>query len=220
MATGGSADLEPVDGVTPPSGTPASAAPADQSLTELPEKLPAGTGSSPAEPVADIHAADPIERDAAGMPGTAPATAQDDAAAATPRKRLFESTPTTPLAPPPAEQPTVTASATAPPVAEAAASAGSGISRGMAKLGWIRRPVPTDAIADTAMTGDRQLRRPTADLPPKTHADAADQAGAPGGTATSKGSSGDAPEPARNARPAHAAGPAIKPIGGGILRRR
>jgi glutathione S-transferase len=224
MATGESTEPDPVAEVAPPSTTPPPMASADPSRTALPGTLPAATALTDAEPVADSLAADSGERNAASIPGAGPAATQDEAAAANPRKRLFESAPATPPAPPPAEQP-ATATATAkdsatPPVAEASPSAGGGISRGMAKLGWIRRPVPTDAVADTAPTGDRQLRRPTADLPPKPHAEATDQGEAAAGTAMSQGSSHQPRETARDARQAHPIGSAIKPIGGGILRRR
>ena len=220
MATKGSTDPDPVDEAAPPSHTPPPMAPADQSRTELPETLLDRTALPAAEPGADSSSAGSIERNAAGTPGEEPATAPDEAAAATPRKRLFEETAAARPSLAAAEPPSAAASATTP-AAGTASFASGGVSRGMAKLGWIRRPVPTDAVAaDAAATDDRQLRRPTADLNPGTHGDATDQAGSPGGPATSKGSRGDAPETVRDAKRAPAAGPAIKPIGGGILRRR
>lgn len=220
-AAGGPAAPDPVGaGGARSSPMPQATVPADQSHTELPGTTPSRAASPAAEPVADSSVAIATEKNTAHTPYAAPATAPDGPAAATPRKRLFESTRAAPASPPPAaEQPSAADSAPTP-VAGAASSNGGGISRGMAKLGWIRRPVPTDDVADAAMTGDRQLRRPTADLPPSTRLDATDQAGAPGGAAMGKGSRGEASDTARDAKQAPAAGPAIKPIGGGILRRR
>jgi len=101
----------------------------------------------------------------------------------------------------------------------------AGFTSGMAKLGWIRRPVPTDTLPEAPFPENRQLRRPTAGRDADPHGKEPSTTKHSTDASAANASEGAQPQPTQHqgqGRPpiGRSAGPAIKPIGGGILRRR
>ncbi len=121
-------------------------------------ELPAGEAAAGREPEG-AH-----QREASNEPDALPDVA---GAVPAPRKRLFESAPAAPL--PPSDEPSIPAPQSATAAAEAPAPPSrTGFTSGMAKLGWIRRPIPTELVAGGALhrkpaaapTNGRSRRRP------------------------------------------------------------
>jgi glutathione S-transferase len=239
QAAGGSADRQ-IDGSVPPPPVtvpPAPPAPARGTANDLAgDAAPAPSDESearplrheperPPEPAAapppPEPAGSPPPKPAAGPPAppeTLPAPVDAVGAAppppALPRRRLFEPAPTIVPEASPAAMPPPAAAAAPPSPGDP-----SGMSAGKAaeppapapRLGWIRRPVPSEAAPE--------IDEPLAPLPQRRPSFADDDP-RPASTGRQEGAGpGDGAPPPRPG-PGRAAGPAVKPIGGGILRRR
>jgi glutathione S-transferase len=219
---GGGAE-KPVGGAVP---TPAAAktvrpqAPTAETVDEpAPAAVPPGPEPAPAaEPPASSP---PPAAAAPGMPPASeplPVEPPPDAPEA-PRRRLFEPTPPAMPAPPPAsaagEPPPDEAPPDEPPPVEPPRSPAAGSDEHRPpppRLGWIRRPVPTEPAPelDEPLAARPQRRPSFADDDPRPQA---------AGKQDEDGPTDDSPPPRRSV-PGRPAGPAVKPIGGGILRRR
>jgi glutathione S-transferase len=150
-----------------------------------------------------------------------------------PRKRLFQGAPPAPVMP----QPAIPDRLPEPPIDRPAAALPQpplGPSPGAARLGWIRRSLTPEPLPEAPTTASLQLplRRPAADFDPAVKPKAP-EATDPDGSPEPKGSETAASRAAEEAaessnRPGsppprigtQPASTAIKPIGGGILRRR
>jgi glutathione S-transferase len=219
----------PAEGREVPATAPPGIAPAPPRVTAEPEVIGAALPELPPRPtVAEpTTTKPPVPRVKAAEPEAA--AARDEQ----PRKRLFEGAPPAPVMP----EPSLSDRVPEPPIDKPAATVPQppiGPSPGAAKLGWIRRPLPPERLPEAPTTASFQLplRRPAADFDPGAQPNAPEAAD-PTGSPERKGSETAAARAAEDAavssdregstpprigtRPASAA---IKPIGGGILRRR
>jgi glutathione S-transferase len=228
LEAGGSTDGQ-VDGSVPPPAVtvpPTSPAPAGEAANGLdPDAAPKPLDESEAKPSG--HAPEPprepeplsLPEPAAGPtapPATlsAPADEIEDTPAAPerPRRRLFEPAPPTESESAPAEMPPPAAAAAPSPSGDPpGVPAGDTAEPSAPRLGWIRRPVPSEAAPEVdEPLALRPQRRPSfADDDPRPPSTGGQDAAGPS----------DGAPPPRPA-PGRPAGPTVKPIGGGILRRR
>jgi glutathione S-transferase len=188
----------------------------------IPEAEPATADATPERVGRPIE--DDDGRDEAAMRPPQPAEARPEPATVDPtpppRRRLFESTPIVPSDDPALHRSTdARLASAADPEPHAAASVPrddrptEGDQPPSRKLGWLRHAVPPDHFDDS----NRPYRRAGAERPPAPDRADGEAPRVPAAPPQALDQPPASRQPARSPGPA---GPAIKPIGGGILRRR